>query len=75
MSLPPPAANQAYCDVSALESGHVTLPLAWILAGVADDEKDTLPVLAFLVRHRADQDTFLFDLGLLLYHRFREDRH
>ena len=64
MSLPPPSANQAFCDVSALEAGHVKIPLAWVLANVSEDEFLTLPALAFLVRHRSDGDTVLFDLGL-----------
>ncbi|KAI1781720.1 Metallo-hydrolase/oxidoreductase [Ganoderma leucocontextum] len=64
MGLPPPAANQAYCSVSALEAGHAKAPLAWMLADAKDDEFITLPVLSFLVRHHSNNDTLLFDLGL-----------
>lgn len=64
MSLPSPSVNQAYCSVSALEAGHVKAPLAWILADVKDDEFIALPVLSYLVCHHADNDVFLFDLGL-----------
>ena len=65
MSLPPPPAlNQAFCDVSPLESGHVKAPLAWMLSDAKEDEFITLPVLSFLVRHHANRDTLLFDLGL-----------
>ena len=38
MSLPPPALNQAFCDVSPLEAGHVKAPLAWMLADAKEDE-------------------------------------
>ena len=48
MSLPPPSANQAFCNVSALQAGLVTVPLAWILDGVEDTVKITAPALCFL---------------------------
>ncbi|TBU37734.1 Metallo-hydrolase/oxidoreductase [Dichomitus squalens] len=64
MSLPPPVANQAFCDVSALEAGYVKAPLAWILADVGDDESITVPALSFLVRHHSNSDIILLDLGL-----------
>ncbi|PIL34060.1 hypothetical protein GSI_03769 [Ganoderma sinense ZZ0214-1] len=64
MSLPPPTPNQAFCNVSALEAGHVKAPLAWMLADVEDDEFITLPVLSYLVRHHSNGDSLLFDLGL-----------
>ncbi|EJF55789.1 Metallo-hydrolase/oxidoreductase [Dichomitus squalens LYAD-421 SS1] len=64
MSLPPPGINQAFCDVSALEAGYVTAPLACFLTDVGDDEFFTVPTLSFLVRHHANDDTVIFDLGL-----------
>ncbi|KAM5543136.1 hypothetical protein V8D89_003010 [Ganoderma adspersum] len=64
MSLPQPSLNQAFCNVSPLEAGHVKAPLAWMLADAEDDEFITLPVLSFLVRHHTNNDTLLFDLGL-----------
>lgn len=63
MSLPPPAPNQAYVNVSAIEAGLVDAPLAWILDGVGD-ERITAPALSFLLRHTRKPDTFLFDLGV-----------
>nr|VWP01496.1 N-acyl homoserine lactonase (AHL-lactonase) (Acyl-homoserine lactonase) (EC [Ganoderma boninense] len=65
MSLPPPVANQAFCDVSALEAGHIKIPLAWVLDDVSDSEFISAPTLSFLVRHRTRNDgTLVFDLGL-----------
>ncbi|OBZ67040.1 hypothetical protein A0H81_12864 [Grifola frondosa] len=64
MSLPPPVENQAYCDVSALEAGHIEIPLAWVIDTAKDDEKAFLPALSFLLRHTTNHDTFVFDLGI-----------
>ncbi|KAH9858561.1 beta-lactamase-like protein [Lenzites betulinus] len=65
MSLPTPSANQAYVDVSALDAGSVNSPLSWVLTDVNEDERSTLPALAFLLRHSTKRDTkFLFDLGI-----------
>ncbi|KAH9940440.1 Metallo-hydrolase/oxidoreductase [Epithele typhae] len=64
MDLPPPAVDQAFCNVSVLEAGFVTLPLAWILDGIADAVRVRLPALSFLVRNSANADNFVFDLGI-----------
>lgn len=64
MSLPPPSQNQQFCNVSALDAGSARAPLAWILEGVPDDVKITLPALAFLLRHSTKADAFLLDLGI-----------
>ena len=65
MSLPPPADNQAYVKISALEGGKVKVPLAFILENAAPSETAIFPVLCFLLRHSArPHDTFLFDLGI-----------
>ena len=64
MSLPPPSANQPFCNVSALQAGLVTVPLAWILDGVEDTVKITAPALCFLLRHSSTDTTFLVDLGV-----------
>ena len=64
MSLPPPAENQPFCDVSVLDAGSVVVPLAWILQGASDDDRIKSPALSFLLRHSANGDTFLFDLGI-----------
>ena len=64
MSLPPPASNQAYCSISALDTGRIRIPLAWVLADVSDDEILNAPILSFLVRHNTSDDNLVFDLGL-----------
>ncbi|KAI0356383.1 Metallo-hydrolase/oxidoreductase [Trametes cingulata] len=64
MSLPPPSANQAYVQVSALYAGSVNVPVAWVLDGVPDDERMTVPALAFLIQHPSRPDKLLFDLGI-----------
>ncbi|KAI3618246.1 hypothetical protein WG66_005629 [Moniliophthora roreri] len=64
MSLPPPAPNQAYCDVSALESGLVQLPTA---AFIDDGEPGDVPIgpsLSFLLRNTKNNKTVVFDLGI-----------
>lgn len=64
MSLPPPTENQAYCDVSALEGGHVQIPLRWVLDNAKDGDVNNLPGLSFLLRHNSNGDTLLVDLGI-----------
>ncbi|RDX48020.1 Metallo-hydrolase/oxidoreductase [Lentinus brumalis] len=64
MSLPPPAPNQTFCRVSALEAGHAIARLAWIVDGVDENVKADLPVLCFLVQHPTNGQKFLFDLGI-----------
>ena len=65
MSLPPPAPNQPFCRVSALEHGqHAKAPLAWIVDGVDETIKVDLPVICFLVQHPTNGQKFLFDLGI-----------
>ncbi|KAM5542821.1 hypothetical protein V8D89_003485 [Ganoderma adspersum] len=64
MSLPPPTANQAFCNVSALEAGFIKIPLAFALADASEDEIVNAPTLSFFVRHNGNNDTVMFDLGL-----------
>ena len=64
MSLPPPAANQPYIKVSALEGGHVKLPLSFFLQEAASGELVVVPAISFLLRHTSRPETFLFDLGI-----------
>ncbi|KAH9944688.1 Metallo-hydrolase/oxidoreductase [Amylocystis lapponica] len=64
MSLPPPAENQAYCDVSALEGGHITLPLSYYIESASDAEVISTPSLAFILHHSTTKAPFLFDLGI-----------
>ncbi|KAL0578622.1 hypothetical protein V5O48_003365 [Marasmius crinis-equi] len=63
-SLPPPASDQAYCDVSALEAGIVDLPSAIFLDDAKPGEVDVAPSLGFLLRHSKNGRKFVFDLGI-----------
>lgn len=67
--LPPPAADQAYCDVSALEGGELVLPCAYFVTNAAKDEKVLAPALSFLLLHSRTKETLVFDLGV------RKDLH
>ncbi|KAG1847754.1 hypothetical protein C8R48DRAFT_814960 [Suillus tomentosus] len=51
LSLPAPSDEQAYMYVSALEGGHMNVPLDLILAGDQPDEPIVCPSLAFCLRH------------------------
>lgn len=64
MALPVPASNQAYCNVSVLEAGHIDVPLAWAIDTVTGDERINVPALSFLLRHSVSGTTILFDLGI-----------
>lgn len=62
VTLPPPALNQAYVDVSALEAGNICLPIDML---VADTERELAwcPSLAFSLRHSKTGFRIVFDLG------------
>ncbi|THV05294.1 Metallo-hydrolase/oxidoreductase [Dendrothele bispora CBS 962.96] len=66
MALPPPAQDQAYCDVSALEAGMIELPLIVFLNELAPDStvKDHSPSLSFLLKNNKKPEKFIFDLGI-----------
>ncbi|KDQ62406.1 hypothetical protein JAAARDRAFT_30312 [Jaapia argillacea MUCL 33604] len=64
MSLPPPVANQAFCNVSALEGGQVDIPLHFFITRVKEDEIVTAPALAFIIQHFQTKANFVFDLGI-----------
>ncbi|OCH95082.1 Metallo-hydrolase/oxidoreductase [Obba rivulosa] len=64
MNLPLPASDQAYWNVSALESGHVRLPLPWLLDNAKEGEVVHVPSLSFLLRHSFSGDTLVVDLGI-----------
>ena len=63
MSLPPPAPDQAYCDVSALDTGHIKMLLGQLVDTAKSDEFTELPVLSFLLRH-SNGTALVFDLGI-----------
>lgn len=62
-SLPPPSDEQAYMYVSALEAGHLIVPLSLMVADQSDDPI-TFPSLAFLLRHSKSNKRVVFDLGI-----------
>ena len=65
MSLPPPAPNQTFCRVSALENGQQgKVPLAWIVDGADENVKMDAPIISFLVQHPKNGYKVIFDLGL-----------
>ncbi|PIL34061.1 hypothetical protein GSI_03771 [Ganoderma sinense ZZ0214-1] len=64
MSLPPAAADQAYCEVSAVDSGRIHMLLGQLVDTATVDEMTHLPCLAFIIRHSRTRETFLFDLGI-----------
>ncbi|KAG0709233.1 beta-lactamase-like protein [Suillus ampliporus] len=64
MSLPLPATDQAYMNVSALEAGTLLLPLQIIIAGSSPTDFIRIPSLAFLLRHSKSGHQVVFDLGI-----------
>ncbi|TFK28050.1 Metallo-hydrolase/oxidoreductase [Coprinopsis marcescibilis] len=64
MALPPPAKDQTFCNVSALEGGLVSLAEEWIKHPFAPDLMMEMPSLCFLLQHSTRKDKFLFDMGL-----------
>ncbi|KAF8227383.1 hypothetical protein L208DRAFT_1405516 [Tricholoma matsutake] len=65
MTLPPPSATQAYCDVSALEAGLIHLPGMMYTSSITDPEVINLvPSLSFLLQHSTNNGKFVFDLGI-----------
>jgi glyoxylase-like metal-dependent hydrolase (beta-lactamase superfamily II) len=65
MILPPPTQTQAYCDVSALESGLLELPLVMFTTSTTDPNVISIaPSLSFLLQHSTSNKKFVFDLGI-----------
>lgn len=62
--LPAPAANQAYCEVSALDGGFLNLPDHLLVSTAKPGEKHLVPSLAFLLTHATTRARLLFDLGM-----------
>lgn len=63
-NLPVHAPGQTYCEVSALEAGHVRVPLDYLINTAKAGETRELPSLSFLLRHSQNGDIFVFDLGI-----------
>ncbi|KAG5637080.1 hypothetical protein H0H81_005812 [Sphagnurus paluster] len=64
MSLPPPITNQAYCNVSALESGTIRLHFSQFTTSASPDDVLFVPSLSFLLQHSSKESKFIFDLGI-----------
>ncbi|KAH7909074.1 beta-lactamase-like protein [Hygrophoropsis aurantiaca] len=64
LTLPLPAAEQAYMDVSALEAGHLRVALNTVLADALPSEVQIFPSLAFSLRHSGSGTNVVFDLGI-----------
>jgi glyoxylase-like metal-dependent hydrolase (beta-lactamase superfamily II) len=64
MALPPPADNQPYCNVSALEAGHIYLNLKMFLDNATSEEGIRTPSLSFLLQHSVNKKRLVFDLGI-----------
>nr|GAT45047.1 predicted protein [Mycena chlorophos] len=62
-TLPPPAPNQAFMHVSALEAGTIKIPTDLVIQN-APHEFMHCPSLAFYLTHSASGKHFIFDLGL-----------
>lgn len=62
-SLPTPSDEQAYMYVSALEAGHLNVPLSLMAVNQSDDPI-TFPSLAFFLRHSKSNKRVVFDLGI-----------
>ncbi|EKM79432.1 hypothetical protein AGABI1DRAFT_113995 [Agaricus bisporus var. burnettii JB137-S8] len=64
MALPPPADDQPYCSVSALEAGHIYLNMKMFIDNAASEETIRTPSLSFLLQHSVNKKKFVFDLGI-----------
>ncbi|KAF7330833.1 N-acyl homoserine lactonase AttM [Mycena venus] len=62
--LPAPGTSQAYMDVSALEAGIITLPMALYIKGAPQTEVAVCPSIAFVLRHSVSGKQLVFDLGI-----------
>ncbi|KAE9404050.1 Metallo-hydrolase/oxidoreductase [Gymnopus androsaceus JB14] len=62
--LPLPTENQAFCTVSALEAGHLDLPLPIFIDNAAPGSVIVAPSLSFLLSHSKSDKKFVFDLGI-----------
>ena len=63
-TLPDPAPDQPYIEVSALEAGILQLIHTRFIAGSAPGESTMCPSLAFSLRHSASGEHLIFDLGI-----------
>jgi len=64
MSLPSPAADQAFCNISALEAGILDLPDEMFITNSQPGHVTVAPSLSFLIRHSQKDTHIVFDLGI-----------
>jgi glyoxylase-like metal-dependent hydrolase (beta-lactamase superfamily II) len=68
VSLPPPATDQTFVTVSALEGGSLTLPESLFITNADPEKRTTVPSLCFLIKHISPSTNkitnLVFDLGL-----------
>ena len=62
--MPATSANQAFCDVSALEAGLIELPDEMFITNATPGKVTTAPSLSFLLNHSTYDQKFVFDLGI-----------
>ena len=63
-TLPAPGANQAFCNVSALEAGLIDLPDEMFISNATPGKVTRAPSLSFLLNHSIYDQKFVFDLGI-----------
>ena len=63
-ALPIAADDQAYCNVSVLDSGTFELPVKLFVANVSEEEIVEGPSMSFLIQHSKTKKNMLFDLGI-----------
>jgi len=63
-ALPAPDVNQAFCNVSALEAGHIELRDEMFITNATPGKVTTAPSLSFLLNHSTNDQKFVFDLGI-----------
>ncbi|GJJ15897.1 hypothetical protein Clacol_010175 [Clathrus columnatus] len=64
ITLPSPSNDQTYMTVSALEGGHIDIPVGRFLEGAPKSERNIVPAMAFLLTHSKTGTKLVFDLGL-----------
>ncbi|KAF9483461.1 Metallo-hydrolase/oxidoreductase [Pholiota conissans] len=61
---PVESAKQSFCDVSALEAGHIALADEMFITNAVPGKVTTAPSLSYLIRHSDNGQTVVFDLGI-----------
>ncbi|KAF5373167.1 hypothetical protein D9758_001770 [Tetrapyrgos nigripes] len=64
IELPAPSPSQHFMEVSALEAGIITLPMALYIQGAPLTEVAVCPSIAFVLQHSNTKKQLVFDLGI-----------